>query len=379
MTQYQYKEQKLNTFLEAIHSKGASGTLNIVANLSSDVSSRSCILILRKGEVTYAGSVLPNLSELAHKLVKQFNPNISEVAIKYAQNKVLNPGSIRELLDLLCKLRILTWEQIESYFQTKAAIAIEQILPYAGQFQFDSSIKFDLSFSEERRGLIWSNLQSELVRRQEEWSSLAPTIKSMEEAPSLRQEEASKISPNDTHGQIKQYIDGKRSIVEIAEKSEQDPLELAQSFLTWPQTNWIVFQGTATTSSTINDSPLILSVDDSPVVQTLIKRILGDRYNLVLANNATDALNILNQKQVALLLLDVTMPDIDGLEMCSTLRSIPKFRTLPIIMLTGRDSLVDRMKGQIAGTNRYLTKPFDQEKLLAAVGEFVSQNGNTKT
>jgi CheY-like chemotaxis protein len=379
MTKYQYKEQKLSAFLEAIHAKGANGTLNIVANLSSNSFSRSRILILKKGEVTYAGSVLPNPSELVHKLIKQFNPNISEVAIKYAQNKVSNPGSSRELLDLLCKLRILTWEQIESYFQTKAAIAIEQILPYAGQFEFNSSVEFDLSYTEECRGLIWSKLQSELVRRREEWSSLAPTIKSMEEAPSLRQEEASKIFPNDAYGQIKQYIDGKRSIVEIAEKSEQDPLELAQSFLTWPQTNWIIFQDTATKSLTSNNSPLILSVDDSPVVQTLIKRILGDRYNLVLANNAADALNILNQKQVALLLLDVTMPDIDGLEMCSTLRSIPKFRTLPIIMLTGRDSLVDRMKGQIAGTNRYLTKPFDQEKLLAVVGEFVSQNGNTKS
>lgn len=69
------------------------------------------------------------------------------------------------------------------------------------------------------------------------------------------------------------------------------------------------------------------------------------------------------------------MPDIDGLEMCKTLRSIPKFRNLPIVMVTARDTLVDKMKGQIAGTNRYLTKPFDTEKLLAVIGEFLG-NGN---
>jgi CheY-like chemotaxis protein len=378
MTQYQYKEQKFNAFLDAIRVKKASGTLSITANLLSTASSRSRILILRKGEITYAGSILPNLSTLAHKLVKKFSPNISGVAIQYAQNKTSNPNSIRELFDILCKLRILTWEQIESYFQTKAAIALEQILPYSGQFTFSPVIEFDLSYGEDFRGFIWSNLQSELARRTEEWSSLAPTIKSMEDAPRLLQEEAGKNLPNDGHIPSKQYIDGKRSLVEIAEKSEQDPLELARLYLTWPQTNWIVFHENTTAIVTTKDLPTILSVDDSPVVQTLIKRILGSRYNLFLANNATDALNILNQKQVALLLLDVTMPDMDGLEMCSTLRSIPKFRTLPIVMLTGRDSLVDRMKGQIAGTNRYLTKPFDQEKLLEVVGEFIPLSGNTK-
>ncbi len=65
------------------------------------------------------------------------------------------------------------------------------------------------------------------------------------------------------------------------------------------------------------------------------------------------------------------MPDIDGLEMCRTLRSIPKFRNLPIIMLTARDGLIDKLKGQVVGTNRYLTKPFDAQKLLAVINEFV--------
>jgi CheY-like chemotaxis protein len=378
MTHYQYKAKKLNAFLEAIRVKKASGTLNIKANLPLENSSRSCIITLRKGEITYAGPILPNLYTLVCKLVNKFNPDISEVAIKYAQNKTLNPNSSRELFEVLCKLRILTWEQTESYFQEKAVIALEQILPYSGQFTFSPTIEFDLSYGEDCRGLIWSNLQSELERRREEWSSLAPTIQSMEDAPRLLQEEAGKNLAKDSHIQSKQYIDGKRSLVEIAEKSDQDPLELARLYLTWPQTNWIIFHENTTAGVATQDLPTILSVDDSPVVQTLIKRILGDRYNLFLANNATDALNILNQKEVALLLLDVTMPDMDGLEMCSTLRSIPKFRTLPIVMLTGRDSLVDRMKGQIAGTNRYLTKPFDQEKLLEVVGEFISVSGNTK-
>jgi twitching motility two-component system response regulator PilG len=66
----------------------------------------------------------------------------------------------------------------------------------------------------------------------------------------------------------------------------------------------------------------------------------------------------------------------DGLEMCRTVRSMDKFRQLPIIMISGQDTLVDKLKGQIAGTNHYLIKPFDPEKLLELVNQYVSV-GNT--
>jgi twitching motility two-component system response regulator PilG len=112
-------------------------------------------------------------------------------------------------------------------------------------------------------------------------------------------------------------------------------------------------------------------VDDSPIVQTMIRRALSDRYNVLIASNAVEALNLLNSKSIKLLLLDVTMPDIDGLEVCRTLRGIPKFRDLPIIMLTARDGYVDKFKGYMAGSTKYLTKPFQAEELLAVIAEYV--------
>jgi twitching motility two-component system response regulator PilG len=79
----------------------------------------------------------------------------------------------------------------------------------------------------------------------------------------------------------------------------------------------------------------------------------------------------MNQKDIRLLLLDVTMPGVDGLEMCRTVRSIPKFRDLPIVMLTARDGFVDKIKGQIAGSTQYLTKPFHNDKLIEIVEKYV--------
>ena len=107
----------------------------------------------------------------------------------------------------------------------------------------------------------------------------------------------------------------------------------------------------------------ILAVDDSKVMHGIIKQVLGHKYRVLLADNAVDALSMIYHQEVAVLLLDVSMPGIDGLELCRTVRSIPQFQTLPIIMLTARDSSFDKVQGHLAGATEYLTKPFDAEKL----------------
>jgi twitching motility two-component system response regulator PilG len=371
MTQRQYQAQQLSTLLETLQSKVQSGTLRINAFSKVDRLSRCRILVYQSGEITYAGSNLPPVPKLAHKLIQQFKPSLGETTLKFVREKVTNPTSARELFALLCKIRALSWEQIESYFQTQVAITLEQLLPYAGQFEFNPTVEFDLTYGDDLHGLNPSKLKFELARRQEQWLALTPTISSMEAIPSLSQGGLEAIANDSAQLHAKQYIDGKNSIVEIAERSGRDPLALAQLYLTWSQANWIVFEETYKVNKPKN-LPTILSVDDSPIVQTMIKRTLGDRYQVLLASNAVDALNLLNQKQVSLLLLDVTMPDIDGLEMCRTLRSIPKFCNLPIVMLTARDTFVDKIKGQIAGTNCYLTKPFEASKLLDIIENFVS-------
>jgi twitching motility two-component system response regulator PilG len=93
---------------------------------------------------------------------------------------------------------------------------------------------------------------------------------------------------------------------------------------------------------------------------------------VIVASNAVDALNLLYRENISLLLLDVSMPEIDGLELCRTIRSIAQFQDLPIVMVTARDSFFDKVKGKFAGSNEYLTKPFDAEKLRQLVSKFIN-------
>ncbi|NJK99320.1 MAG: response regulator [Spirulinaceae cyanobacterium SM2_1_0] len=118
-------------------------------------------------------------------------------------------------------------------------------------------------------------------------------------------------------------------------------------------------------------TPTVLVVDDSPIARAKIQQALGDGYKVLVADNAVDALSAIYNQPVALLLLDVTMPGVDGLELCRTIRSLPQFEQLPIVMLTARDGAFDRVQGRLAGATEYVTKPFDDAQLLATVANFV--------
>lgn len=125
-------------------------------------------------------------------------------------------------------------------------------------------------------------------------------------------------------------------------------------------------------TSSSSHVPTILAVDDSVVMQEMVKRALEGDYKVLVAGNAVDALAVIYHEKISVLLLDVSMPGIDGLEFCRTVRSLPQFRELPIVMLTARDKLFDKVQGRLAGATEYLTKPFDAEQLRQVVGKFVS-------
>lgn len=120
----------------------------------------------------------------------------------------------------------------------------------------------------------------------------------------------------------------------------------------------------------------VLSIDDSPTVQELIKRALADDYQVLLCQSAIDALSMINQEEISVLLLDLSMPEIDGLDFCRTIRSIPKFQDLPIVMVTGRDRAFDKVQGRLAGATDYLTKPFDAEQLRQVMKKLIKAHAS---
>ena len=112
----------------------------------------------------------------------------------------------------------------------------------------------------------------------------------------------------------------------------------------------------------------ILVVDDEAPIVDLVRFTLEDSdVRVVEASDGAEALVLARRIKPDLVLLDVHMPRLDGLEVCRQLRREPAFARTPIIMLTAAGQQADRASGMSAGADEYLTKPFSPLALLAIV------------
>src|SRR5438034_5181147 len=113
----------------------------------------------------------------------------------------------------------------------------------------------------------------------------------------------------------------------------------------------------------------VLIVEDEPAQMELTKGALVQHgaFQLAFANSGQQAFQRLNEDVPDLVLLDLGLPDSDGLDVCRRLKEEERFRWVPVVMLTGRSTIVDKITGLEVGADDYLTKPFDPGELVARV------------
>jgi DNA-binding response OmpR family regulator len=109
----------------------------------------------------------------------------------------------------------------------------------------------------------------------------------------------------------------------------------------------------------------VLVVDDDVHILRMIHRIMElEGYRVLIASGGEEALGVFNQEAPSLVLLDIMMPDMDGITAC---RRIREFSQVPIIMVTAKDSSEEKVEGLDAGADDYVTKPLSSEELAARV------------
>jgi CheY-like chemotaxis protein len=370
-----YQAQGLARLLESLRQQQVSGTLQ----LEVEVQPGKCwqrILMWYQGEITYGGYKLIDRGELIRTLIQKFKPEYVKSIETWLSQQLTHPHSSRDLLTFLVERQALTWEQIESWAQAQVVFVLEQAISCGGNYSFIPQAKIDFYHQSEGRGLNWNQLMMAVNTRQQYWnkiSNLIPSITAIPLSPTPAM--LGKITEMAVKQHSQKWFDGQRTIVEIAIALDRDPLQVARSYAQWVQLGWMQCEQPGeidifVDAHTPPQLPIVLSVDDSPIVQTRIKRALSDCCEVLLANDAVSALHLLARQPVDLLLLDVTMPGIDGIELCQTLRRMSKFAQLPIVMLTAKDKSYDRALAEMVGATEYLTKPLDDEKLVAIVHKY---------
>lgn len=117
----------------------------------------------------------------------------------------------------------------------------------------------------------------------------------------------------------------------------------------------------------------VMVVDDSNTIRKSAEVFLRQAGCIVsLAESGYEALAMIEDIQPQLIFLDIIMPRLDGYQTCQLFKSNADYRQIPIVLLSSKDGLFDQARGQLAGANEYMTKPFARDELLKVVASYTS-------
>jgi len=116
----------------------------------------------------------------------------------------------------------------------------------------------------------------------------------------------------------------------------------------------------------------VLVIDDSNTIRRSAEMFLRQAgFDVILAEDGFDALAKISDHQPRVIFVDIMMPRLDGYQTCALIKQNPALKATPVIMLSSKDGVFDRARGRLAGSDRYLTKPFTKEAPIDAVNQYV--------
>lgn len=124
--------------------------------------------------------------------------------------------------------------------------------------------------------------------------------------------------------------------------------------------------------------PLILLVDDNEDILDFLSEDLETKYEILTAQNGEDALKILHDESVHLVISDVMMPVMDGFELCREIKSNIDYSHIPVILLTAKNTLQSKIEGLELGADAYIEKPFSPEHLQVQIANLIANRSKIK-
>jgi CheY-like chemotaxis protein len=127
----------------------------------------------------------------------------------------------------------------------------------------------------------------------------------------------------------------------------------------------------------MENNKTIMVVDDNPDIITIVRTILeGKGFNVLSASSGAECLEALKRQKPDLIVLDIMMPEMDGLEVLTRLKAMTEFSTVPVVLLTAKVQYEDVLGGYKLGADYYITKPFTSTQLINGINLLLGENKN---
>ena len=222
-----------------------------------------------------------------------------------------------------------------------------------------------------------------IMQQVQAWKQLHPHIQSPEQCPSIDDHHEAlrnSLKPS-TYQTLKRWTDTGISIRQLSRYLNRDILSVAKALYPYvrkgivqlsPPPYPVVFHQPEKHIDQARRTPHVLCIDDGATYRQAVEIILQERgYEITAIGDPLQALSLAFRIKPDLILCDIAMPELNGYEVCAMLRKSTAFRQIPIVMLTGKDGFIDRVKARMVGANEYLTKPFSDQELIMVVERYL--------
>lgn len=184
-----------------------------------------------------------------------------------------------------------------------------------------------------------------------------------------------------TYQVLSKLLDGQRTLRDLALIMGKNLVEVTSSLMPYVQAGLVeLIELPDLPAPLIQDPltqdpqniPMIVCIDDSPLIcQTMEKIVTGAGYQFLGVNDALRALAVVLSNKPDLIFLDLIMPNANGYEICGQLRKLNFFKNTPIVILTGKDGIIDRVRSKMVGATDFLSKPVDSELVLETIRKYL--------
>lgn len=378
---------KQTTFFKLLKQPRFSGELFL-----SDVKGQTWVFHIYLGRLTFATggahgfrSWKRNVLAYCPQLVPF--PTLFKQALQDAADRDLSHCWQYHLLCLWVEQRKITREQAAKIVRS---LMVEALFDITQMRQVTYQVK--QSASSTQIGMQLALLDAEQVAAEAQdlwkaWQIAKVADRSPNAAPVIRQPAQLQANTSANLYQVlSKLLDGQRTLRDLAVQMKRSVADVTRSLLPYVQQGYIELVEIPDLPSPVQSAPptmplaklagpLIVCIDDSPLVcQSMEKMIKGANYQFLAINDPLRAIAQLMSRKPDLIFLDLVMPNANGYEICGQLRKLSIFKDTPIVILTGQDGIVDRVRAKLVGASDFLSKPADLATVLGVIRKYLRQN-----